>query len=188
MLAAIPGEPPFDIALEAGDPLMPIVREAGFERYASTVPASRAIDGLPQGEAADGVRLLTYDNDMADRYVDAEFDALDGLKTYRAMGRPTGYAQGAGYGDFSVALRGDRIIGFCFTQVPEGIIWWLGVRPDERRKGVARMLVASAARATRIAGGTHLLTEPEDTPDARAFLQGLGFRLRTPRELLIKRG
>jgi ribosomal protein S18 acetylase RimI-like enzyme len=188
LLAAIPADPPYDIALEAGDPLVPLVREARFEPYASTVPASRAIEGLPPGDPADGVRLLTYDNDMADRYVDAEFDAMDGLRTYRAMGRPTGYAQGAGYGDFTVALRADRIIGFCFTQVPEGIIWWLGVRPDERRNGVARMLVDSAARAVRAAGGTHLIADPEDTPEARAFLAALGFRARTPRELLIRRG
>jgi hypothetical protein len=49
------------------------------------------------------------------------------------------------------------------------------------------MLIDSAARATRVAGGTHLLTEPEDTPDARAFLGALGFRAREPRELLIRR-
>ena len=103
------------------------------------------------------------------------------------MGRPTGYAQGAGYGDFTVALRGDRIIGFCFTQVPEGIIWWMGVVPDERRKGVGRMLIASAARAVRTAGGTHLIAEPEATDEARGFLGGLGFRERGTRELLIKK-
>ena len=115
--------------------------------------AARAVEGFPEGEPADGVRLLTYANEMADRYDDAEFDALNGLAIFKAMGRPTGYRQGAGYGDFTVAARGDDLIGFCFTQVPEGIIWWMGVAPDERRKGVGRMLVASAARAVRQAGG-----------------------------------
>lgn len=187
LLEAIPADPPYDVALAPGDPAAALLRDAGFEPYATTVPMSRAIDRMPEAPPADGVRLLTYDNAMADRYEDAEFDALDGLAVYRAMGRPTGYAQGAGYGDFTVALRGERIIGFCFTQVPEGIVWWLGVVPDERRRGVGRMLIDSAARATRVAGGTHLLIEPEDTPDARAFLSALGFRAREPRELLIRR-
>lgn len=187
LIQAVPGVPPYDMALAPGDPMAAMAREAGFEPYATTVTVARAIEGLPPGEPADGVRLLTYTNDMADRYDDAEFDALDGLAIYKAMGRPTGYNQGAGYGDFTVALRGDRLIGFCFTQVPEGIIWWLGVVPEERRKGVARMLIESAARATRTSGGTHLLAEVEDTPGARAFFSALGFRERGTRELLIRR-
>lgn len=187
LLDAVPGNPPYDVSLDPADPAGPLIREAGFEPYARTFRVSRAIEGIPEGEPADGVRLQTYVNEMADRYEDAEWEALDGLATYKAMGRPTGYAQGAGLGDFTVALRGDRIVGFCFTQIPEGIVWWIGVRPDERRKGVGRMLIASAARATRRAGGTHLIAEPEDTPEARAFATGLGFRERGTRELLIKR-
>lgn len=185
LIAAVPAEAPYDIAVEPGDPVAAMAREAGFAPYATTVMFARAIEGLPEAEPADGVRLLTYDNAMGDRYDDAEFDALHGLAIYKAMGRPTGYRQGAGFGDFTVAMRGDRLIGFCFTQVPEGIIWWLGVVPDERRKGVARMLISSAARATRTAGGTHLLMESEDTPEARAFFGALGFRERGTRELLI---
>ncbi len=133
------------------------------------------------------MRLVTYANDMAARYEEAEFAALDGLAVFRAMGPPTGYAEGAGLGDFTVAARGDHIIGFCFTQVPEGIVWWLGVVPDERRRGVGHLLIESAARATRVAGGTHLLAEPEDAPAARAFFQALGFRERGLRDLLIRR-
>lgn len=187
LLDAVPVEMPWDVALEPGDPMGALVRDAGFEPYATTFKVSRAIEGLPEGDVADGVRLLTYDNAMAERYDDLEFDAMRDLAIFKAMGRPTGYRQGAGYGDFSVAARGDEIIGFCFTQVPEGIIWWLGVTPDERRKGVGRMLVASAARAVRQAGGTHLLAEAEDTPEAREFFRRLGFRDRGPRELLMKR-
>jgi ribosomal protein S18 acetylase RimI-like enzyme len=186
LLQAVPVEPPFDVALGADDPVGDMARAAGFEPYARTVLANRAVDAFPDADA-DGVRLLTYDNGMAGRYEDAEFDAMDGLAIFRAMGRPTGYAQGAGHGDFTVALRDDRIIGFCFTQVPEGIVWWLGVVPDERRRGVARMLLASAARATRVAGGTHLIIEAEDTPEARGLLDALGFRQRGTRELLILR-
>lgn len=186
LIEAVPTVPPYDMALEPGDPVSGIAREAGFEPYATTVQFARAIEGLPEAEPTDGVRLLTYDNAMAERYDDAEFDALHGLAIYKAMGRPTGYNQGAGYGDFTVALRGDTLIGFCFTQVPEGIIWWLGVVPEERRKGVARMLISSAARATRTSGGTHLLMEAEDTPEARAFFGALGFRERGTRELLIR--
>lgn len=187
LIEAIPAVPPYDMALPPGDPLGALAREAGFEQYAATVQVSRAIEGLSEGEPADGVRLLTYDNAMADRYDDMEFDALHGLAIYKAMGRPTGYNQGAGYGDFTVAARGDSLIGFCFTQVPEGIIWWLGVVPEERRKGVGRMLVSSAARATRTAGGTHLLAEAEDNPEAREFFTSMGFRIRGTRELLIRR-
>lgn len=186
LIEAVPAVPPYDVALEPGDPAAPLVREAGFEPYATTARFARAIEGLPEAEPADGVRLLTYDNAMADRYEDAEFDALHDLAIYKAMGRPTGYNEGAGYGDFTVALRGDALIGFCFTQVPEGIIWWLGVVPDERRKGVARLLISSAARATRAADGTHLLVEAEDTPEARAFFGALGFRERGARELLLR--
>ena len=187
LLDALPVEMPWDVALEPGDPLGALLGDAGFTQYATTVMASRAIDGLRESEGSEGVRLLTYTNEMAQRYEDAEWEALDGLATFKAMGRPTGYAQGAGYGDFTVALRGDRIIGFCFTQVPEGIVWWMGVVPDERRKGVGRMLIASAARAVRTAGGTHLIAEPEATDAAREFLRGLGFRERGTRELLIKK-
>lgn len=187
LLDALPVELPWDVALEPGDPLGALLGDAGFTQYATTVMASRAIDGLRESEGSEGVRLLTYTNEMAQRYEDAEWEALDGLATFKAMGRPTGYAQGAGYGDFTVALRGDRIIGFCFTQVPEGIVWWMGVVPDERRKGVGRMLIASAARAVRTAGGTHLIAEPEATDEARGFLRGLGFRDRGQRELLIKK-
>ena len=187
LLDALPVEMPWDVALEPGDPLGALLGDAGFTQYATTVMASRAIDGLRESEGSEGVRLLTYTNEMAQRYEDAEWEALDGLATFKAMGRPTGYAQGAGYGDFTVALRGDRIIGFCFTQVPEGIVWWMGVVPDERRKGVGRMLIASAARAVRTAGGTHLIAEPEATDAARGFLRGLGFRERGTRELLIKK-
>jgi len=186
LIEAVPTVPPYDVALEPGDPVAPLVRAAGFEAYATTVKFARAIEGLHEGDPADGVRLLTYDNAMAERYDEAEFDALHGLAIYKAMGRPTGYNRGAGYGDFTVALRRDTLIGFCFTQVPEGIIWWLGVVPEERRKGVARMLICSAARATRTAGGTHLLVEAEDTPEARAFFGALGFRERGTRELLIR--
>ncbi len=187
LLDALPVELPWDVALEPGDPLGALLGDAGFTQYATTVMASRAIDGLRESEGSEGVRLLTYTNEMAQRYEDAEWEALDGLATFKAMGRPTGYAQGAGYGDFTVALRGDRIIGFSFTQVPEGIVWWMGVVPDERRKGVGRRLIASAARAVRTAGGTHLIAEPEATDEARGFLRGLGFRDRGQRELLIKK-
>ena len=187
LLGALPVAAPWDVSLDPADPALPLLREAGFEPYATTFTASRAIDGVPAGPGADGVRLLTYSNDMAERYEDAEWDALDGLAIFKAMGRPTGYAHGAGQGDFTVALRGDRIIGFCFTQVPEGIVWWMAVVPDERRKSVGRMLLGSAARAVRLAGGTHLLADPEDTPDARAFTAALGFRHRGTRELLIKK-
>ena len=51
---------------------------------------------MREGDGAEGVRLLTYSNDMSERYEDAEWDALDGLATFKEMGRPTGYAQGAG--------------------------------------------------------------------------------------------
>jgi ribosomal protein S18 acetylase RimI-like enzyme len=187
LLAALHVEMPWDVALDPGDPVAPLLRDAGFTQYATTFRASRAIEGLREGDGAEGVRLLTYSNDMSGRYEDAEWDALDGLATFKEMGRPTGYAQGAGYGDFTVAMRGDRMVGFCFTQVPEGIIWWMGVVTDERRKGVGRMLIASAARAVRTAGGTHLLAEPEATEEARGFLRGLGFRDRGQRELLIKK-
>ncbi len=187
LLNALPVDMPWDVAIEPTDPVGPLLRDAGFAPYATTFRASRPIEGLAEGDPADGVRLLTYANDMATRYEDAEREALEGLATFKEMGRPTGYAQGAGHGDFTVALRGDRIIGFCFTQVPEGIIWWLGVVPDERRKGVGRMLVAAAARAVRTAGGTHMLAEPEATPEAKGFLGALRFRERGTRDLLIKK-
>ncbi len=187
LLEAVPADPPYDVAVAPDDPAGPLLREAGFEPYATTVTMSRAIEGLPERDTPEGVRLLTYDNSMAARYEEAEFDSLDGLAVFAAMGRPTGYGEGAGFGDFTVAMRGERIIGFCFTQVPEGIIWWLGVVPDERRHGIARMLVSSAARATRVAGGTHLLADTEDTPAARAFFRALRFREGTTRHLLLRR-
>lgn len=187
LLGAMPEAPPWDASVDPSDPVAPLLREAGFEDYARTFAVSRAIDGLPSGEDTPGIRLLTYTNAMAPRYSVAEAAAMADLATFGEMGSPTGYERGEGYGEFTVALRGERIVGFCFAQLPEGIVWWLGVVPPERRVGIGRMLVDSLSRAVRASGGTHLLAEPEDTPDARGFAQALGFRDRGPRELLIRR-
>lgn len=187
LIVAVPHPPPWDVSVEPSDPVAPLLLAAGFEAYARTFAISRSIEGLPPAEATPGVRLLTYTNAMADRYCVAEAQAMEGLATFGEMGSPTGYERGEGYGDFTVALRGDSLVGFSFAQVPEGIIWWLGVVPSERRAGIGRMLVESLARAVRASGGTHLLAEPEDTADARGFAQALGFRDRGSRELLIRR-
>src|SRR5262245_31060588 len=88
---------------------------------------------------------------------------------------------------FTVALRGADVVGFCQTSLPTGWINWLGVVPDERRRGVATLLLAEAARDVRAARGTHLAAEVEAGTAGTAFLASRGFRQRGRRLLLSRR-
>jgi len=59
---------------------------------------------------------------------------------------------------------------------PAAIIDTLLVGPEERRRGIGRLLVKAAAQAARTAGcGTLLLAAPEDAAGLEAFCLATGF-------------
>ena len=64
---------------------------------------------------------------------------------------------------------------------------WHRQRHAARAERIHDKLHVQHVCATRTAGGTHLLVEAEDTPEARGFLTALGFRIRGTRELLLRR-
>ena len=59
---------------------------------------------------------------------------------------------------------------------PVAILDTLLVGPDERRRGIGRMLLKAASQAARVAGcGTMLLHAPPDEPSLAAFCDATGF-------------
>ncbi|MCU0307836.1 MAG: GNAT family N-acetyltransferase [Thermoleophilia bacterium] len=179
---------PWDAAAEAGSPLAAWLEAEGFVPYGRTVTVSRTADGLPRAPLVPGAVVGPYRNAEADHFIAAEAAAMTGTGCFAEMGSPTGYEHAEGHGAFVVARDGNGIVGFCHAQVPEGLITWLGVVPDWRRRGLAHALVAAVAREVTAARGTHLLAESADRAEALAFFRALGFRERTRRVLLLRRG
>ena len=59
---------------------------------------------------------------------------------------------------------------------PVAVITVLGVAPDERRRGIGRLLLKAASQASRVAGcGTLELLVPADAVDLQAFCGSTGF-------------
>jgi GNAT superfamily N-acetyltransferase len=160
----------------------------GFEPYAETVTMARAAEGMPRAAHVPGVVVEPHRNAWAEDFARAEAAAMGGLAVYAEMGTPTGYETGAGQGAFAVARRGEQIVGFCQATLPTGWITWPGVVPDERRRGIASLLLADVARTVLAARGTHLAAEVEAGSDGPALLAARGFRERGRRVLLIRRG
>lgn len=78
-----------------------------------------------------------------------------------------------------VALAGDEPIGVLLAAKREAqtLIWRLGVRPDEQRRGHAHHLLESLKKKVTILGPPQLVAEvPEDYVAGRALLERLGFR------------
>ena len=72
----------------------------------------------------------------------------------------------------AVALEGDRVVGYCTPRSDD-----LTVRPDHRRRGHGRRLVAEARLIAAERGRAHLqLHGPQHLPATRAFIDALGFR------------
>lgn len=169
------------------DPVGGWLGALGFEPYAEMVRLARPAEGVRAAPPVAGVEVSSYRNDWAEAFTAAEAAAMEGLASFREMGSPTGYEGAAGMDHFTVARRGDEVVGFCQAALPTGWINWLGVVPDERRRGLGTALLAEAARDVRAARGTHLAAEVEAGTGGQAFLAAAGFRERGRRVLLIRR-
>jgi aminoglycoside 6'-N-acetyltransferase I len=60
---------------------------------------------------------------------------------------------------------------------PTAQITLLLVAPEDRRRGIGRLLIKAAAQAARMAGcdALEMLLPPQDPPDLHAFCQATGF-------------
>lgn len=65
---------------------------------------------------------------------------------------------------------------------------WMGVVPEERRRGIGRALVDAVAAAVRGARGTHIGAEVEIAGAGPAFWRAVGAAEKGRRRLLIHRG
>ena len=77
-----------------------------------------------------------------------------------------------------LAEAGDRIVGVTEFGEYEGepVMWKLYVSPDERRRGIGRMLVQGVGDAVAGHGVSSLLVEhPSENGDAGRFYDSLGF-------------
>lgn len=186
-LVAQIGDGPFDVALAPDDPLVPIVKAAGFEPYASTVVMSRRIDGYRKEPAPRDVKIVPYENDWAEQFTAAEAAAMADFSFFREVGSPTGFEGAAGWGTFLVARIGEEIVGFAQAEMPSGWINWIGVVPAERKRGIGRALVGEIAVAVREAVGSHIVCEVDDDPANYPFWEKQGFKRRTLSLCLIRR-
>lgn len=187
LLAGLPESPPWDAALASDDPAAGLLRGAGFEVYAETVTMARRLAGMREAPHVIGTEIAPYRNEWADAFLAAEAAAMADDPFYREMGGETGFATAAGTGAFVVARRGEAIVGFAQGAVPEGWVNWLGVIPDERRKGVGRALLGEIARAVAAGRGTHLVVEAPAAGPASAFLRAQGMNERGRTLHLIRR-
>ncbi len=159
----------------------------GFETYARAVPMARSLQGMPRPPGV-AYEIVPYRNAWADAFAEAQDAAMADLAVAREMGTPTGYETAEGFDAFVVAKDGDRILGFAQAALPEGWINWLGVVPEARRQGLGSRLVGELAKAVAAARGTHLAALVEQGTPGQAFLAKLGFRAKSPRVLMIRRG
>ncbi len=186
LLAAI-GDGPFDFACPPDDPLVGVLRVAGFEPYARTVVVARRIDGYRKEPAPRGTTIEPYRNDWAESFTAAEAEAMADFSFFREVGSPTGFEGAEGWGTFYAARQGDRIVGFVQAEMPTGWINWIGVVPDQRRRGIGRALVGMVAVGVRDAVGSHMVAEIDDAPENLVFWEKQGFRQRTRNVSLIRR-
>lgn len=187
LLAALPWPPPWDAALAADDPAAALLKGAGFEVYAETATMARRLAGMREAPHVTDIRITPYRNEWSEGFVAAEAEAMADDPFYQEMGGETGFSTAEGTGSFVVARRGEKIVGFAQAAVPEGWVNWMGVIPDERRKGIGRALLGEVARDVAKGRGTHLVVDaPMDAP-AIAFLLAQGFRDRGRTLHLIRR-
>lgn len=181
------GEPPYDVACAPDDPLVGMLRAAGFEPYAQTVVVARRLDVFRKEPPPPGVTISPYKNEWAESFAAAQDAAMADFSFFREVGAPTGFETAEGWGAFFAARRGETIVGFAQAELPSGWINWIGVVPEERRKGIGTALVGEVAIAVRDALGSHLVAEVDDTPDALGFWEKQRFQQRTRQVSLIRR-
>lgn len=186
LLGRLP-DPPWDADVPGGDPLAGRLGAAGFEEYARGALWARPVEGVPAPEPAGLLQLEDYRNAMAGHFLAAERRAMEGLGTFREMGSPSGYEWGEGQGVFVVAYLRGELVGFAHADMPDGIVDWMGVIPDARRRGVGTALVRALAERVRAARGTHLMAFAEDGAAGGPFLAAMGFAAKGGRVLMIRR-
>ncbi len=181
-------DPPWDVEVNADDiELSRLLSSRGFSEYARGAIYARSIDGLPS-QRVPGVEVVPYDSAWSPAFSAAEAQAMEGLAAFAELGSPSGYEWGAGQGTFRIARTPTgRVVGFAHADLPDGVIDWLGVIPDERNKGIGRQLVGAVAQDVAKARGTHLIAFAQDGTGAGIFLARLGFRQRGRRVLVIRR-
>ena len=187
LLAELP-DPPWDVAIAVGDPLVPPLNNLGFEPYGEVVTWVARVDLLRAAPHVSGVTIDPYRNEWADNFQEAERQALSETTAFQQIGQPTGYEAAEGFDTFIVARRDGRIVGFAQAQLPEGWINWMGVLPDERRRGIGRLLVDAVARSITKARGTHVGAEVDVSGPAPAMWRAVGASEKGRRVLLVKRG
>ena len=181
-------EPPWDVEVNADDTaLMGVLASRGFSEYARGALFVRTAEGLG-GPRVSGIEVVTYDNAWAAAFSAAEADAMQGLAAFAELGSPSGYEWGAGQGSFRIARTTEgRLVGFAHADLPDGVVDWFGVVPEQRGRGIGRQLMAGVARDVVSARGTHLLAFAQDSTPAGPFLARLGFQIRGRRALMIRR-
>ncbi len=186
LLTAV-GDAPYDFACAPDDPLAGILTAIGFEPYARTVVVARRLDVFRKEPAPPGITISPYKNEWAESFAAAQEAAMADFSFFREVGSPTGFETAEGWGAFFAARQGDTVVGFAQAELPSGWINWIGVVPDERRKGIGKALVGEVAMAVRDALGSHLVAEVDDIPAALGFWDKQGFTQRTRQVSLIRR-
>ena len=180
-------EPPWDVDVPSADPLVGLVREAGFDVYATGALWARPVEGIPVPDPPGRVEISDYRNDMAAHFVAAERRAMEGLAAFTELGSPSGYEWGEGQGVFVVAYRNGELVGFAHADMPDGTLDWMGVVPDARRQGIGTALLRGLAQRVREQRGTHLMAFAQEGTDGPAFLASQGFAAKGGRTLAIRR-
>lgn len=78
-----------------------------------------------------------------------------------------------------VATLNTRIVGFCFSNIDDGLIWlsWFGVRPEYRRYGIGTALLSALEERAKRAGAHKIWCDCRpDNVASRATLTDFGYR------------
>lgn len=78
-----------------------------------------------------------------------------------------------------IAIKDERIIGFCITYFDDGLIWlsWIGVHADFRRYKVAEKLLLEMEESVQARGSHKIWCDCRTVNNASiSLLSGLGYR------------
>jgi ribosomal protein S18 acetylase RimI-like enzyme len=187
LLTELP-EPPWDVAIAVGDPLVSMLNALGFEAYGEVVTWVAQVNVLRPAPHVSGITIDPYRNEWTEGFQEAERLALEETVAFQEIGQPSGYEGAEGFDAFVVARRDGRIVGFAQAQLPEGWINWMGVLPNERRRGIGRLLVDAVARSVSKTRGTHVGAEVDSSGPGPAMWRAVGASEKGRRVLLVHRG